>query len=51
MVAELLEKGEEVVILDNFQKGHRDSLLGGKLYDGDLRDDRNTSIRFLQRIL
>ncbi|MGH4119435.1 UDP-glucose 4-epimerase GalE [Clostridium sp.] len=39
MVAELLEKGEEVVVLDNFQKGHRDSLLGGKLYTGDLRDD------------
>jgi UDP-glucose 4-epimerase len=38
MVAELLEKGEEVVILDNFQKGHRDSLVGGKLYCGDLRD-------------
>ena len=40
MVAELLEKGEEVVILDNFQKGHMDSLLGGKLYSGDLRDDK-----------
>ena len=39
MVAELLEKGEEVVVLDNFQKGHSDSLLGGKLYIGDLRDD------------
>ena len=39
MVAELLEKGEEVVILDNFQKGHHDSLLGGKLYCGDLRDE------------
>jgi UDP-glucose 4-epimerase len=38
MVAALLEKGEEVVILDNFQKGHRDAILGGKLYEGDLRD-------------
>jgi UDP-glucose 4-epimerase len=38
MVAELLEKGKEVVILDNFQKGHRDAILGGKLYEGDLRD-------------
>lgn len=38
MVAELLEKGKEVVILDNFEKGHRDALLGGKLYEGDLRD-------------
>lgn len=40
MVAELLEKGEEVVVLDNFQKGHRDALLGGKLYCGDLRDEK-----------
>jgi len=38
MVAHLLEKGNEVVVLDNFQKGHRDSLLGGKVYEGDLRD-------------
>lgn len=38
MVSELLESGEEVVILDNFQKGHRDAILGGKLYEGDLRD-------------
>jgi UDP-glucose 4-epimerase len=38
MVAALLEKGEEVVILDNFQKGHREAVLGGKLYEGDLRD-------------
>lgn len=28
MVAELLENGEEVVILDNFQKGHKDAILG-----------------------
>lgn len=38
MVAALLEKGEEVVVLDNFQKGHRAAILGGKLYEGDLRD-------------
>lgn len=38
MVAELLENGNEVVILDNFQKGHRDAILGGKVYEGDLRD-------------
>ncbi|GAA0180737.1 UDP-glucose 4-epimerase GalE [Clostridium sediminicola] len=38
MVAELLENGEEVVILDNFQKGHRDAILDGKIYEGDLRD-------------
>lgn len=38
MVAELLENGEEVVILDNLEKGHTEALLGGKLYVGDLRD-------------
>ena len=38
MVAKLLEKNEEVVILDNLQKGHRESILGGKFYEGDLRD-------------
>ena len=38
MVAHLLENGHEVIVLDNFQKGHRDSILGGKLYEGDLRD-------------
>lgn len=38
MVAALLENNEEVVILDNFQKGHRDAVIGGRLYEGDLRD-------------
>lgn len=38
MVAELLENGEDVVILDNLEKGHTEALLGGKLYVGDLRD-------------
>ncbi|MGL5417574.1 MAG: UDP-glucose 4-epimerase GalE [Clostridium sp.] len=38
MVAELLEKGKDVVILDNLEKGHKDAILGGKLYIGDLRD-------------
>ncbi|MFD2613845.1 UDP-glucose 4-epimerase GalE [Paenibacillus gansuensis] len=37
-VAELLSRGEEVVIVDNLQQGHRDAVLGGKLYVGDLRD-------------
>ncbi|UKS25716.1 UDP-glucose 4-epimerase GalE [Paenibacillus sp. HWE-109] len=37
-VAELLAKGEEVVIVDNLQQGHRNAVLGGKLYVGDLRD-------------
>ncbi|AZK46589.1 UDP-glucose 4-epimerase GalE [Paenibacillus lentus] len=37
-VAELLDRGKEVVVLDNLQSGHREALLGGKLYEGDLRD-------------
>lgn len=37
-VAELLARGEEVVVLDNLQTGHKEALLGGKLYEGDLRD-------------
>ncbi|MEK8130686.1 UDP-glucose 4-epimerase GalE [Paenibacillus filicis] len=37
-VAELLERGEEVVIVDSLQQGHREAVLGGKLYVGDLRD-------------
>ncbi|MFL0196351.1 UDP-glucose 4-epimerase GalE [Clostridium sp. WILCCON 0269] len=39
MVAELLERGKQIVILDNFEKGHRASVLGGKIYHGDLRDE------------
>ncbi|WP_248929190.1 UDP-glucose 4-epimerase GalE [Paenibacillus hamazuiensis] len=37
-VAELLARGEEVVVVDNLQQGHREAVLGGKLYVGDLRD-------------
>lgn len=37
-VAELLEKNEEVIIVDNLEKGHKDAVLGGKLIVGDLRD-------------
>jgi UDP-glucose 4-epimerase len=37
-VAALIEKGEEVVIVDNLYQGHREAILGGKLYVGDLRD-------------
>ncbi|RUS47769.1 UDP-glucose 4-epimerase GalE [Cohnella sp. AR92] len=38
-VAALLEKGEEVVVIDNLYQGHRNALLGGKFYEGDLRDE------------
>lgn len=37
-VAELLNGGEEVVVVDNLVKGHREAVLGGKFYKGDLRD-------------
>jgi UDP-glucose 4-epimerase len=37
-VAELLARNEEVVVVDSLQQGHRDALLGGKLYVGDIRD-------------
>ncbi len=37
-VAALLEQVEQVVIVDNLYQGHRDAVLGGKLYEGDLRD-------------
>ncbi|WHX47995.1 UDP-glucose 4-epimerase GalE [Paenibacillus woosongensis] len=37
-VAELLDRGKDVVVLDNLQSGHREALLGGKLNEGDLRD-------------
>lgn len=40
MVAYLLESGHDVVILDNLQTGHKDSLLGGKFYIGDLKDNK-----------
>jgi len=44
-VAALLERGEEVVIVDNLQQGHLQAVLGGKLYEGDLRDSG-----FLERV-
>lgn len=37
-VKQLLDRGEEVVVVDNLQKGHVDAVLGGKLMIGDLRD-------------
>ncbi len=38
-VRELLDHGEEVVVVDNLQKGHRGALSGGKFYECDLRDE------------
>jgi UDP-glucose 4-epimerase len=36
----LKEKGEEVIVLDNFKKGHEKALLGTKFYMGELSDER-----------
>ena len=36
-VAELLRQGEDVIILDNLEKGHREAVLGGKFVQADLR--------------
>jgi len=38
MVAELLERNEDIVVVDNLQKGHKKAVLGGKFYQGDIRD-------------
>lgn len=38
-VRELLELNEDVVVLDNLQKGHKDAVKGVKLCLGDIRDD------------
>ncbi|ADL42838.1 UDP-glucose 4-epimerase [Caldicellulosiruptor obsidiansis OB47] len=38
MVWLLLEKGYDVVVVDNLEKGHRKAVLGGKFYSGDLKD-------------
>lgn len=37
-VAELLARGEEVIVLDNLQKGHAEAVLTPSFYQGDLRD-------------
>lgn len=38
IVKELLDREEEVIVLDNLSLGHEDAVLGGKLLVGDLRD-------------
>jgi UDP-glucose 4-epimerase len=37
-VFELLENGEEVIVIDNLRTGHKDAIIGGIFYEGDLRD-------------
>ncbi|WP_026487189.1 UDP-glucose 4-epimerase GalE [Caldanaerobius polysaccharolyticus] len=38
MVYLLSQKGFDVVVLDNLEKGHRAAVMGAKFYQGDLRD-------------
>ena len=38
-VLQLIKKGYEVVIIDSLEKGHKEAVLGGKLYVGNLRDE------------
>lgn len=41
MVKELLDREEEVIVVDNLQTGHREAVLeGATLYVGDLRDEK-----------
>lgn len=47
-VAELLERNEEVIVVDNLEKGHKPAVLGGKLIVGDLRDKEFIKSVFLQ---
>ena len=37
-VAELLKRGQEVVVVDSLIKGHKQAVLGGRLCIGDIRD-------------
>jgi UDP-glucose 4-epimerase len=37
MVKWLLQHGENVLVMDTFEKGHRESVVGGTIVEGDLR--------------
>lgn len=45
-VAEFISKGEDVIVLDNLQKGHREAVLAKTFYQGDLRDSELLSTIF-----
>ncbi len=42
---ELINANEDVVVVDNLQKGHKAGIKGGRFYQGDLRDEE-----FLDRV-
>ena len=37
-VLELIDMGQNVIVVDNLEKGHKSAVGGAKLYIGDLRD-------------
>ena len=39
-VLELTKRNYDVVVLDSLEKGHKEAVLGGKLYVGDIRDGK-----------
>lgn len=43
MVKYLRQKGEQVIVLDNFSTGHRQAMLGNTVEQGDLRDSETLS--------
>ncbi len=45
-VAGLLQRGQEVVVVDSLVKGHKQAVLGGKLYIGDIRDEAFMDVVF-----
>ncbi|KAJ53431.1 UDP-glucose 4-epimerase [Clostridium tetanomorphum] len=47
-VAALLKDKEEVIILDNLSTGHKQSIIGGTFYEGDLRDSKFLDKVFLE---
>lgn len=38
-VLRLLEDNEDVVVVDNLVKGHKNAVVGGKFYTGDIKDE------------
>jgi UDP-glucose 4-epimerase len=39
-VIELLDQGEEVVVIDNLRQGHELAVVGGTFYQGDISDEK-----------
>ena len=39
-VAELIDRGHDVIIVDSLVTGHKEAIVGGKTYIGDIRDEK-----------